>query len=297
MLQEKVHGDMHRWQSALHALPEIKTDRVILNQSAPAVVTDAPLTNQQKKTLHQSLKGLCPWRKGPFDFFGEKVNAEWRSDWKWDRLASSISPLTGRLVLDVGCGSGYHCWRMLGAGAGRVIGIDPSRLFMLQLQSFKRYAGTHLPIDLLPLRMEELPQRTAAFDTVFSMGVLYHRKSPLEHLESLFHTLRPGGELVLETLVVKGDSATVLMPENRYAMMPNVWFLCSVEHLFIWLQRAGFKDTQLISLNQTSIREQRSTPWMPYQSLEDYLDPDDHTKTIEGYPAPLRVIITARRPF
>lgn len=59
------------------------------------------------------------------------------------------------------------------------------------------------------------------------MGVLYHRRSPLEHLWQLKDQLVQDGELVLETLVVEGDENTVLVPGDRYAQMRNVYFIPS----------------------------------------------------------------------
>ena len=56
------------------------------------------------------------------------------------------------------------------------------------------------------------------------MGVLYHRRSPIDHLLELKGCLQTGGELVLETLVIDGGLGEVLVPENRYAKMRNVWF-------------------------------------------------------------------------
>nr|WP_169730591.1 DUF1698 domain-containing protein [Carnimonas nigrificans] len=41
--------------------------------------------------------------------------------------------------------------------------------------------------------------------------------------------------------------------------------------------------------------EQRSTEWMTFQSLKDFLDPEDQHKTIEGYPAPRRALLVATR--
>lgn len=295
-LEENIHGDMKAWHKALDSLPEIDVSEVILNSDALTLISRNTLSDQQRQVLHAGLKALSPWRKGPFDFFGEYIDTEWHSDWKWRRISPHLQPLKNRLILDVGCGSGYHLWRMLGHQAKRVIGIDPSILFTLQFQAFKRYAGYHLPADNLPLRMEDFPQKIAAFDTVFSMGVLYHRKSPLDHLESLYHTLRPGGELVLETLIIDGDEKTVLIPESRYAMMRNVWFLPSADHLLCWLKRLGFQDSSVVNLSYTTTKEQRATAWMQRQSLESFLDPNDQTKTIEGYPAPLRATIIAQRP-
>ena len=295
VLQENEHGDQQRWLNAVARLP------VIQDVQADLMASDLHLhshsvTAQEQQQLHDALRGLIPWRKGPFQFFGTHIDTEWRSDWKWDRVAPHISPLTNRLVLDVGCGSGYHVWRMLGAGARRVIGIDPSRLFLMQFQAYKHYlraAGQRTDADLLPLKMEDVPAGLKAFDTVFSMGVLYHRKSPIDHLLELKDALRPGGELVLETLVIDGALGEVLMPEDRYAMMRNVWFLPSTETLLLWCRRAGLKNARVVDLNQTSLQEQRQTEWMRFNSLADFLDPADVNKTVEGYPAPLRAVIIA----
>ncbi|GAA6144265.1 tRNA 5-methoxyuridine(34)/uridine 5-oxyacetic acid(34) synthase CmoB [Thalassolituus maritimus] len=297
-LHDKEHGDQARWLTALSSLPEITPDQCDLT-AHNLRISKAGLTENDSSAIEAGLRGLMPWRKGPFQFFDTHVNTEWRSDWKWDRVAPHLAPLTGRNILDVGCGSGYHMWRMLGEGAGRVVGIDPSRLFLMQFQAYKRYAERtlgKLNIDLLPLRMEDVPARLRAFDTTFSMGVLYHRKSPIDHLQELRDTLRPGGQLVLETLVIEGALGEVLMPEDRYAMMRNVWFLPSVETLLLWCRRAGLRNARVVDLNQTSLDEQRSTDWMRFNSLPDFLDPQDNNKTAEGYPAPLRVVVLAESP-
>lgn len=293
VLVNTPHGDMLRWQAALDQLPELSVDQVDLNRSAITVSSDEVVPDEGRAALRESLKGLCPWRKGPFDFFGEYIDTEWRSDWKWERLQNHIAPLAGRQVLDVGCGSGYHMWRMLGEGAERVLGVDPSRLFLMQFEAVKYYVGKDLPVHLLPLKMEDVPPRLKAFDTVFSMGVLYHRKSPIEHLQELHDALRAGGELVLETLVIDGVLGEVLMPEDRYAMMRNVWFLPSPDTLLLWLRRAGFRNARVVDLNRTTTDEQRPTEWMGFNSLKDFLDPADPSRTVEGLPAPLRAVIVA----
>lgn len=296
IFNEKVHGDQQRWLDALENLPaisdvelDLKKDRIELSSQS--------LSEEINAQVNDGLQQLRPWRKGPFQFFNTHIDTEWRSDWKWQRIAPHLAPLEGRTILDVGCGSGYHMWRMLGEGAYRVVGVDPSRLFLAQFQAFKQYAQLSeqkpLNIDLLPLRMEDVPRPLKAFDTTFSMGVLYHRKSPLDHMAELKDTLKPGGQLVLETLVIEGELGEVLMPEDRYAQMRNVWFLPSCETLLLWARRVGFNNPRIVEKNVTSLEEQRSTDWMPYQSLVDFLDPNDPTKTIEGYPAPLRATLIA----
>src|SRR3990167_6230713 len=293
--EEKPHGDLARWLGALNDLPDLDVDTVQLDHSRVGVSRTSPLDELEHTQLFNALKGLMPWRKGPFELFGVHIDTEWRSDWKWDRISPHLSPLQNRMVLDVGCGSGYHCWRMLGAGARRVVGIDPSNLFLLQFLALKKYCGPHAPIDLLPIKAEELAPQLECFDTTFSMGVLYHRRSPIDHLYELKDTLRPGGELVLETLVVDGPDGYALVPKDRYALMRNVWFLPSIPTLEAWLHRVGFSDIRCVESNPTSLEEQRSTDWMSFLSLRDFLDPNDPGKTLEGYPAPVRATFVATK--
>jgi len=295
VFMDQAHGDMTRWAEAFNNLPDIKGVSSELGQDV-LTLQSAQADAEQLAQLLAALKGLKPWRKGPFDFFGHHIDTEWHSDWKWQRISPHISSLKNRRVLDVGCGSGYHMWRMLAEGAQRVIGVDPSKLFFWQFEAMKKYLlaqGQEVPVHFLPFKMEEVPAGLRAFDTVFSMGVLYHRRSPLEHLSELHQALRAGGEVVLETLVVDGGLGQVLMPEDRYAMMRNVWFLPSVETLSLWMRRVGFKDVKVVEQNFTSIEEQRTTDWMEFNSLKDFLDPNDHSKTIEGYPAPKRATLIA----
>lgn len=289
------YGDLPRWLEALEALPPLAVDSVVLDDARVGAQRVTALTETETQVLETALKGLHPWRKGPFDLFGVHIDTEWRSDWKWDRVAPALDNLSGRRILDVGCGSGYHCWRMLGAGAAEVIGIDPTPLFVVQFWALQRYLQQD-NIWVLPAGIEHVPPKSHAFDTAFSMGILYHRRSPMDHLQELKDCLRPGGQLVLETLVIEGKLGEVLVPEGRYARMGNVWFLPSCDTLISWMRKLGFSDIELVDVNQTSVDEQRSTDWMTFHSLQDFLDPQDSNLSIEGYPAPRRAVVTARVP-
>jgi len=288
------HGKMAGWQKVLHALPELTPSQVELKSRIEIGSAD-DLGNVSCEQFTKQLKAFHPWRKGPFSLFGVDINTEWRSDWKWDRVLPHIQPLIGRKVLDIGCGNGYHGWRMLGEGAELVLGVDPTLISVMQYQVVQRYVGDRNHY-VLPLGIEDIPAALACFDSVFSMGVLYHRRSPLDHLLELRTCLRPGGELILETLIVEGGEGKVLMPEGRYAKMRNVWFIPSVSTMMLWLRRCGFKNIDCVNVNRTSIEEQCKTEWMTFESFSDFLDPEDHTKTVEGYPAPLRAIFIATAP-
>lgn len=293
-LDIKRYGDLPRWQVALAALPDVSPSSVDLHSGCLRIGAADDVSTAAQQKIETALRQLHPWRKGPYDVFGIHIDTEWRSDWKWDRLKDQIQPLDGRHVLDVGCGNGYHCWRMYAAGAKQVIGIDPTPLFIMQFQAIKHYIGK-TPVHVLPLGIDDVPPQLQAFDTVFSMGVLYHRRSPVDHILQLRDCLKPGGELVLETLVIEGDENTVLLPEDRYARMGNVWFIPSVAMLEKWLRRCKLENIKVVDVTTTSLEEQRSTDWMTFQSLKDFLDPEDPSKSIEGYPAPRRAVLTASK--
>ncbi|MBN2161671.1 MAG: tRNA 5-methoxyuridine(34)/uridine 5-oxyacetic acid(34) synthase CmoB [Pontiellaceae bacterium] len=286
-LRYERHGNLPSWEEAIDQLPPAESINT-LRELASEVRVDGP----KIAGLESRLKQLHPWRKGPYHIHGIHIDTEWRSDWKWDRVAPHLQSLQDRTILDVGCGNGYHCWRMAGAGAKLVIGIDPSPLFVCQFFAMKHFIQDSR-VWVLPLRIEDMPPTPEVFDTVFSMGVLYHRKSPIEHIEQLKSFLRPEGELVIETLVMDGPEGYALTPRGRYAKMRNVWFIPSVPTMIRWMKRCGLRNIRVVDECVTTVEEQRTTDWMTFESLPDFLDPKDSAKTTEGYPAPKRAVLIA----
>jgi tRNA (mo5U34)-methyltransferase len=274
-LSDSGHGDFKRWRQVIENLDT--------------------LDENNSTAMRESLLSLSPWRKGPFQIGGIAIDSEWRSDLKWNRLKDGIASLESRNVLDIGCGNGYYALQMRAAGARIVIGIDPTILYVMQYRAVSRFADAKR-VFILPLRLHELPENARAFDTTFSMGVLYHQRSPIDHLRQLKSTLRPGGQLVLETLFMPGDESFACTPADRYARMRNVWLLPTVSELTTWLQRSGFGDVQIIDESVTTIDEQRSTEWMTFESLAEALDRTDQSQTVEGWPAPRRVVAIANAP-
>jgi tRNA (mo5U34)-methyltransferase len=303
--QAQVLGDGPRWLAAIAEIERRAPVPWSADPPAPrlghsrgseaAVVLEA----EAQEAVKQALLELSPWRKGPFDVLGVELDAEWRCDRKWARVEAAVS-VAGKTVLDVGCGNGYYLFRALGAGARAALGIDPTWLYVAQFAALRRLiapldSSVDFPAWVLPLGLEDLKAPLPRAELVFSMGVLYHRKSPIEHLESLRPLIREGGELVLETLVVPGDANTVLVPTDRYAAMRNVWMIPSVAAVAGWLRRCGYVDIEVVDVTQTTTLEQRATEFMASASLRDFLDPNDPELTIEGYPAPTRAILVCRR--
>jgi len=273
-LSDDGHGDFSRWRKALEYVRNVPGDSL---------------------TARDQLLALSPWRKGPFELGGIAIDSEWRSNLKWDRLKDAIEPLDGRAVLDVGCGNGYYALQMNAAGARTVIGVDPTILYVMQFLAVAHYLQPKQTFAL-PLRLDELPLNSRKFDTVFSMGVLYHQRSPLEHLRQLNGMLRQGGQLVLETIFVPGEESYACTPADRYARMRNVWLLPTIAELTTWLARSGFTNIDVVDKSLTTTDEQRSTEWMQFESLREALKPGNPERTVEGWPAPRRVIVLANAP-
>ncbi len=292
-LQSLNHGKLQEWLEAIEGAPKIApTECSFGSKIVVGKKTDA--NAKQLGALESLLKDFIPWRKGPFELFGIDIDTEWQSSQKWARIINQIEPLKGRQVLDVGSGNGYYCLRMLEAGASMALGIDPHLPYVMQFWLIKKYLSD-VPAYVLPLTLDKLPLPLPYFDTVFSMGVIYHRRSPFDHLLELKNCLRSGGQLVLESIVVPGPEGYSLSPQDRYARMSNVWFVPTSATLISWLSKCGFTNIKLVDESKTTLGEQRKTEWMPFESLSDALK-DDGDTTIEGHPAPERAVITASKP-
>jgi len=290
-LADNAHGHFREWRDVIDALPQPQSASVNVSDGVLQVVDN----DSNEHPVEAELRKLMPWRKGPFELLGTAIDSEWRSDWKWDRVANSIEPLNGQRVLDVGCGNGYFALRMLDAGADCVVGIDPSLLFVCQFAAIRKMAAVSRAV-VLPLRLHELPQDSLAFDTVFSMGVLYHQRDPLQHLRELAGCAKPGGQIIIETLILRDDDDEVLVPEDRYARMRNVWHVPGIAVLSNWLREAGIEQVEVKDITQTGVDEQRQTSWMTFDSLADSLDAANPSLTVEGLPAPTRALLVGRAP-
>ncbi len=291
------HGSFKDWQHIVESLPDISPSFVDLDRSVPIIGKATDCTAQHCVVLRQGLMALSPWRKGPFNVFGIDIDAEWRSDWKWLRIAPHLADLKGKTILDIGCSNGYYALRMQASGAALVLGVEPVWRYVFQFSALTRYLPEPQRVFVLPLRLEELPGLNSVFDTVFSMGVLYHSRQPKCHLDQVYRVLRTGGQFVVETLIIENGDVEALIPQGRYANMRNVWMIPTYTLLEAWLKASGFINIQLIDKNRTTVREQRQTEWMTGYSLGHALDSDDYHRTVEGYPAPLRASIVAEKPF
>ncbi len=278
----------------LAELPAFRTRTLQLDAASVRIGAAEELTAVQLGQFKAVLEAFKPWKKGPFSLFGCEIDAEWRSDWKWARIQAHKESLNGRRVADVGCGNGYFMLRMLAEQPELVVGFDPFPKWWFEFQLLQRFVqDDRLHFELLGA--EHLTFYPGFFDTIFCLGVLYHHPDPVGLLRGLLGALRPGGELIVECQGIPGQESVALMPRQRYTRARGFWFLPTRTCLETWLWRAGLRDVQCFFDETLSTDEQRRTEWAPIDSLAEALDPQDASKTVEGYPAPRRMYMRARR--
>jgi len=286
------NGNIPKWSQAIDTIDGLPKGKISLKKPYISINKDCI----DSELLMDALYKLVPWRKGPFMINGLALESEWDGDMKWQRISKHIKPLKNKRVLDVGAGNGYFTLRMAMEGAKRALGIDPFLLFNYQFRAIKSMIESPLNALLLPMKLEEIPKKPI-FDTVFSMGVLYHQRDHMAHLSQLKEMMAPDAEFVIETLVVEGPEDYILVPKDRYAQMRNVYSIPSIKTLKSWLNDANFNNVRVVDVSKTTTAEQRKTPWIGENgaSLEDFLNPLDDSLTIEGYPAPTRAIVVCQR--
>ena len=282
-----------RWK--VDSYPDYSVTSVDLADSWISV-TGAPKESTGKDQLQAIAEQLIPWKKGPFKVFDLDIDAEWRSDMKWERIIPHLPELKGKTILDVGCNNGYFLFRMAEHEPRLALGIDPVLPMQAQFDFFQNYARKdNVKFELFGV--EHLPFFHKMFDVIFHMGIIYHHRHPIQQLLDIRESLVPGGVAFLETIGIPGEESYALFPEDRYARMGNVWFVPTLSCFINWAAKAKFINIEVVADTLLTDEEQRKTSWCPppFQSLNDSLDPNDSSKTIEGHPAPRRFLIKVQK--
>jgi len=287
---KQIREDRKKWmtwkniaplRAAIESLDDVES-QVTLGDTV-TVIGDL---NQEK--IYETAKLLMPWRKGPFQVGDTFIDSEWKSYVKYNLLRPHFN-LKDKRVADIGCNNGYYMFRMLEDSPALLVGFDPSPLYKTQFDFIEHFAKSGIVYDLLGV--EHLEFYEEKFDTIFCLGVLYHRSDPVAMLKSLYKGLDTKGEVILDTFYIDGDEEMALCPESSYSKIPNIYFVPTIKALKNWCLRAGFTAFEVLETNVTDENEQRKTEWIEGQSLEDFLDENDKSKTVEGYPAPQRVYV------
>ena len=280
-------------QDAIASLPVLEVSNIVLDDIVE--IDFKKITAEEEEQILETAKLMKPWRKGPFRISQTLIDSEWQSFIKYNLLEPHFD-LRGKVVGDIGCNNAYYLFRMQSQNPKKLVGFDPSAITYSQFQFIDHFVQSDIVYELLGVEHVEFYEHK--FDLLFCLGVLYHRSDPVMMLKSLYKGLNKGGELILDTFMIDGDEEICLTPRDRYSKIPNVYFIPTVNALKNWCIRAGFESVEVLEIKKTELHEQRKTAWIDSQSLDDFLDPEDDTRTIEGYPAPQRVYIkAAKRAF
>jgi 2-polyprenyl-3-methyl-5-hydroxy-6-metoxy-1,4-benzoquinol methylase len=122
--------------------------------------------------------------------------------------AEQLSPLTGRLVLDLSCGTGYGS-DYLGSHAGRIVGIDCA--IEVVARSRARYPRAN--VSFVAMDGCSLAFQDESFDCIVSQDTIEHIEDDRRFVEELARVLKPTGTLVLFTPHGKGAG---VKPEDPY---------------------------------------------------------------------------------
>lgn len=296
---ETIREERQKWltwknilprQDAIASLPDLQLKSVGLGDIIEIEFEDITPTQEQK--IYDVAKVLMPWRKGPFKISQTFIDSEWQSFIKYNLLEPHFD-IKDKIVGDIGCNNGYYLFRMQSHQPKKLVGFDPSAIIYSQFQFLNHFIKSSIVYELLGV--EHIEYYEHKFDILFCLGVIYHRSDPIMMLKSIYKSLHRGGELILDTFMIDGEEDMVLTPRDRYSKIPNIYFIPTVNALKNWCYRAGFSRVDILYIKKTQLDEQRKTEWIDSQSLDHFLDPNDDTKTVEGYPAPKRVYIKAYR--
>ena len=277
------------WE-AIESLPTSENTKVILGDTVEMLPDN--LTDKDEKYIYDSAKLMHPWRKGPFQVSKTFIDSEWKSNLKYNLLRPHFN-LKDKIVGDIGCNNGYYLFRMMEENPKRLVGFDPAAITYCQFHFLNHFIQSDIKYELLGVEHVEYYEHK--FDVLFCLGVLYHRADPIGMLKSLFKGLNVGGELILDTFMIDGEEEVCLTPRDRYSKMANIYFIPTVNALKNWCYRAGFEELEVLNIVKTEPDEQRRTDWINTQSLTDFLDKENQNRTVEGYPAPKRVYLKAKR--
>ena len=196
---QKKDKRIENWTSLLSKIPSLENAKSDL---LSGVNIKGKCSGSDEETIENLLSELLPWRKGPFKINTTFIDSEWRSNLKWDRFLELDLDLKNKTILDVGSGNGYYAFRMLGLEAEAILCLEPNLTHFSQFLAINHFIKTN-KIRMLPERLEALEMKETHFDVVFSMGLLYHQRDPSKHLNSLRNRMKEGGQLVIETIVLR----------------------------------------------------------------------------------------------
>lgn len=186
------------------------------------------------------------------DFLEELWGEGYLSPGGADEVARVIDgvDLTGRHVLDIGCGSGAIALELVRThGAGHVTGIDVEDPVCLAARQRAEAAGLTDRVTIQKVTPGPLPFADGTFDVVFSKDSIIHIPDKETLAMDAFRVLKPGGMFAASDWLISHDEAP--SPEmTRYIAAEALEFaMASPARYAAAMQDAGFTDVELVNRN------------------------------------------------
>lgn len=149
---------------------------------------------------------------------------------------ASFERWRGKRVLEIGVGLGADHQRFVEAGADTTgIDLTPRAVEMTR----RRLDAFGLSSDLQVADAESLPFTTAAFDLVFSWGVIHHSPDTPTVVAEILRVLKPGGQA--RVMIYSKWSLVGMMLWTRYALLRGRPFTTLADIYSRYLESPGTK--------------------------------------------------------
>ena len=168
--------------------------------------------------------------------------------------------LSGKQVLDVGCGGGILSESMAARGA-KVTGIDMGEAPLAVARLHLKESGEQVDYQRIPV--EELAaQQPASFDVVTCLEMLEHVPKPESVIESCSRLVKPGGHVFFSTInrnpksflfaIVGAEYLLRMLPRGTHEYSKFI----KPSEMESWIRQAGLVTRELTGMSYSPVTRQ-----------------------------------------
>ena len=215
---------------------------------------------------------------------------------EWKTLRPMLPDFTGKRVLDLGCGYGWHAFYAAENGAEKVLGIDLSE----KMLAVAREKNTFQNVRFARGAMEDVRFPDGSFDAVLSSLALHYVKDYAELVSRVYRWLAPGGAFVFSaehpTFTAYGNQDWYYSPEGEILHFPVDRYFYEGEREAVFLGEKVIKyhrtvDGYLNPLWQVGFTVEDLSEPRPPEEMMDLPGMKDEMRR------PMMLLVSARKPL
>ena len=155
--------------------------------------------------------------------------------------------LSGKKVLDIGCGSGGAVFHILEKhNAEEVVGFDVEPLVIEQAKTVALERGLSEKALFKSIMPGQLDVDDSSFDVIFSKEAFIHIPNKIQLMTDIHRVLKLGGYLAVGDWMRNDDNPPSLQMQEYIAAEGLDYYMCSLDKYREILESTGFK---IISMN------------------------------------------------